>query len=329
MNKSNTGISLNSYMPSLLNGLKNEGINIQRYLKNPFLRKLDLYDSDSYIPNILLEEILVSIKRDLGLVSFYEDLNVHFKSTSMGVYSKHFFQSPNMLTLLSESVKYQNFLRSNYKIKLDILGANAKFSVKIVEAQSIGKKICEEIDILRILDAFKLVFGENFVPLEIGITSSTSQKLEVVLPHRNYNLKLNQEESWLLFKTDLLRTTIPHVLEGGSVPDIVQSDHPETFKVEMLLDSFRVGDIPNLDEISVMFDMSRRTFERKLSREGSSFMAIKEQYLKRKSFELLQDSNASVKEIAEQLNYANSQNYIRSFRRWTGVTPLTYRMSSS
>lgn len=100
----------------------------------------------------------------------------------MGRFSKHFFQSPNLLTLLSECVKYQNFLRSNYEIKFDILGITSKFSVKINEKESIGKKICEEIDVLRIVDAFKLVFGEHFVPLEIGITSSTSKRLEVVYP---------------------------------------------------------------------------------------------------------------------------------------------------
>jgi hypothetical protein len=48
----------------MLNGLKDEGVNIQRILKKPFLKKSDLDDSDSYIPNILLEEILVNIKRD-------------------------------------------------------------------------------------------------------------------------------------------------------------------------------------------------------------------------------------------------------------------------
>lgn len=327
MNRSNTDISLNSYLPSLFNGLSDEGVDIQRYLKNPFLRKLDLYDSDSYIPNILLEEILVSIKKDLGVVSFYENFNHYFKSTTMGKFSKHFFQSPNLLTLLSECVKYQRFLRSNYEIKLDILGVNSKFSVKINEADSIGKKICEEIDVLRIVDAFKLVFGEAFVPLEIGLTSASSKKIEVVLPNRNYNLKLNQAESSLLFKTDLLRTSIPNILDEGSVSDIVNSQHPESFKVELLLNSFKVGEIPSLDELSEIFDVSRRTFERNLCREGTSFLDIKDKYLKRKSFELLKGSNYSMKEIAEQLNYANSQNYIRSFKRWTGITPLRYRLA--
>ncbi len=326
MNKCNTEITLNSYLPFLLNGLQDEGVDIQSILKKPILNKLDLYNSDSYIPNILLEEILVNIKRDLGVVSFYEDLSHFFRSTTMGKYSKHFFKSPNLLTLLSECVKYQNFLRSNYEIKLDVLGVISTFSVKINEKESIGKKICEEIDILRIVDAFKLVFGEDFVPLEIGITSSGSQRVEVVLPNRDYNLKLNQDKSSLTFKTDLLRAKIPNILDEASVSDIVRSQHPESFKTELLLDSFKVGEIPNLDGLSEMFEISRRTLERNLCREGTNFLAIKEKYLQRKSFQLLGDTNYSIKEIAEQLNYANSQNFIRSFKRWSGITPSRYRL---
>ena len=133
----------------------------------------------------------------------------------------------------------------------------------------------------------------------------------------------------MLFKTDLLRTEIPNILDEESVSDILQSQHPESFKVELLLDSFKVGEIPNLEELSEIFEISRRTFERNLCREGTNFSVIKDKYLQRKSIQLLADSNASVKEIAQQLNYANSQNYIRSFKRWTGITPSRYRLGIS
>ena len=80
-------------------------------------------------------------------------------------------------------------------------------------------------------------------------------------------------------------------------------------------------------EVAEMFDISKRTLERNLHDEASSFSSIKEKYLQRKSYELLKESNLSIKEIAEQLAYSNSQNYIRSFKRWTGSTPSVYRAS--
>jgi hypothetical protein len=67
----------------------------------------------------------------------------------MGKYSLHIFQSPNFLTFLKEVIKYQKCIRSNYQVKLNVFGSVSRFSVKILEAPSKGKLICEEIDIMR------------------------------------------------------------------------------------------------------------------------------------------------------------------------------------
>ena len=325
MSKKKIDISLNSYLPSLLTGLENDGINIENYLNHSFLKKMDLYDPDSHIPVILLEDILINIKRDLGIYSLSNDLSHHFKASTMGRVSTHIFQSPNFLSFLQGVVKYQSYIRSNYVVKLTISGAVSKFSVRILEAPSNGKLICEEIDILRILDAFQLIGGADFIPKEIGITGDSEYNIESVLPKGNYKLKLNQEESWVLFNTQLLSKKIPSTFCNNSIQDILNTNNIVSFKIDMMLDSFKTGQIPNMEELSQIFDISRRTLERKLSLEGTSFKAIKNNYLQRKSFELLSNSNLSVKEIAEQLNFSNSQNYIRSFKRWTTVTPDIYR----
>lgn len=132
-----------------------------------------MYNPDGYIPNILLEELLISIKKELGLSSLSHCFGDHFKLTNMGKYSMYLFQTPNLLTLFNENIKYQEHLRTNYKMKLEILGPVSKFSVKIIKAPGLGKLLYEEIDIMRLLDAFKLIDGPKFVPVEIGITSKS------------------------------------------------------------------------------------------------------------------------------------------------------------
>lgn len=312
-------------MPSLLVGLKNDGINIHNYLNHPFLKKLDLYNPNCHIPVQLLEGILVNIKKDLGISSLYNDLSHHFKSTEMGSFSTHLYKCPNFFTFLNEVVKNQNYIRSNYLVTLSITGSISKFSVKILETPSNGKLICEEIDIMRIFDAFQLVGGSDFIPLEIGITGNSSYDVEAVLPKGNFQLKLNQDESWMSFNTQLLSKKIPSILPNNSIHHLMESTNLTSFKIDMMLDSFIPGQIPNMYELTQIFDVSRSSLERKLSLEGTSFTDIKNNYLQRKSFELLNNSKLTVKEIAEQLNFSNSQNYIRSFKGWTTVTPEAYR----
>ena len=325
MNKKHTHITLNAYLPSLLTGLKSNGINTEPFLKNSYLKKLDLYDPDKYIPNILLDDLLISITDKLGVDCLASEFNEHFKATKMGTVSNHLFKSPNFLCFLEGVIKYQNVIRTNYSAKLTTSGAISRFSVKVNEAKGRGKLITEEIDISRILDAFMLVGGENFVPIELGITSNTSYHLESIFPKGNYTIKLNQDESWILFNTSLLSKNIPDIV-GETASDINTYSVTE-FKIERLLESFKPGYIPRLEEISEMLNISSRTIERDLQKEGTHFLTIKKRLLRRKSFDLLTNTTLSIKEISQHLDYSNCQNFIRSFRTWNDLSPSQFRSS--
>ena len=326
MNKINIHITLNGYIPSLFTGLKTNGINPNQFLQSSYLKKLDLYNPDKYIPNILLDELLISISDKLGVNCLATEFNEHFKATKMGRISRHMYKSPNFLSFLETVIKYQKYVRTNYTAKLQTKGTVSKFSVKINGNRTRGQLISEEIDILRILDAFVFVGGEKFTPIELGITASSSYHLESFFPKGNYTIKLNQDESWILFNTSLLSKEIPNILEEPTKTEL-NNHHITEFKVERLLESFKLGYIPKLDEIADIFNVSRRTIERNLQLEGTNFSQIKRRYLQRKSYELLSKQNLSIKEIAEELDYSNPQNFIRTFKSWNGVSPCEYRLN--
>ncbi len=325
MNKKKIHIALNSYLPSLLTGLKNNGINPDQFLQSSYFKKLDLYNPDKYIPNILLDELLISMSDKLGVDCLAAEFNEHFKATKMSWISKHMYNSPNFLSFLETTIKYQKYVRTNYTARLQTNGSVSRFSVKINGNRNRGQLISEEIDISRMLDAFVFVGGEGFTPIEIGITSNSTYHLEPIFPKGNYSIKLNQDECWILFDTSLLSKQIPNILEEPTKIEL--NNHSITeFKVERLLESFKLGDIPKLDEIADMFNVSRRTIERNLQFEGTNFSEIKRRYLQRKSYELLGNNKLSVKEIANQLDYSNPQNFIRTFKNWNGVSPNEYRL---
>ena len=325
MNKTNTHIALNGYIPSLLTGLKTNGVNLNQFLQSSYFKKLDLYNPDKYIPNVLLDELLISISDKLGIDCLASEFNEHFKATKMGRISRHMYKSPNFLSFLETVIKYHKYIRTNYTAGLQVNGSISKFYVKINGNRNRGQLISEEIDISRILDAFVFVGGDSFTPIELGITANSTYRLESIFPKGNYNIKLNQDESWILFHTSLLSKEIPNILEEPMTFELNNNNVTE-FNIERLLDSFKLGSIPKLDEIAEMFNVSRRTIERNLQFEGTNFLEIKRRYLQRKSYDLLGDDKLSVKEIASLLDYSNSQNFIRTFKSWNGVSPNEYRI---
>jgi len=325
MNGKNFHIALNSYLPSLLNGLQAKGENIEYFINRPYLKNFNLFNPNAYIPTILLDDLLISISSKLGVKSPAYEFKDFIRATEMGRVSTLAFQSPSFLTFIRKIITHDKVVRTNYSTSLQIQGAYSRFSVRINESASQGKTLSEEVDIRRILDAFTLVGGESFAPKEIGITSNKLHGIEAILPEGNFEIRTNQDESWILFDTSLLSKKVPRLVDGNNWVESIDESGITSYKIEKLLESYIVGNIPTLEEIAHAFYTTRRTLERSLANEGTSFLRIKENFIQRLSFELLEDPKLSIKDISQQLNYLHSQNFIRCFKKWTGTTPDDYR----
>jgi AraC-like DNA-binding protein len=73
--------------------------------------------------------------------------------------------------------------------------------------------------------------------------------------------------------------------------------------------------------------MSPRTLTRRLSEGGMTFRALVQQTQERISRDLLQNSSDTIGEIAFQTGFSEQSAFSRAFKRWTGKSPLDYRVS--
>jgi AraC-like DNA-binding protein len=72
--------------------------------------------------------------------------------------------------------------------------------------------------------------------------------------------------------------------------------------------------------------MHRRTLDRRLNAEGTTFQRVLDRVRIAVAKELLEDSRMSMPDIAAALGYAEDVSFIRAFRRWTGTTPAAWRV---
>jgi AraC-like DNA-binding protein len=71
--------------------------------------------------------------------------------------------------------------------------------------------------------------------------------------------------------------------------------------------------------------VGRRTLSRRLAEEGTSFRKLLDDAREEFACALLQDRTLSIGDIAFFLQYSEPAAFHRSFRRWTGQTPQTFR----
>ena len=83
----------------------------------------------------------------------------------------------------------------------------------------------------------------------------------------------------------------------------------------------------SLEEIAEKLHMTPQTLRRRLKDEGASFQDIKDQLRRDLAIYYLNDTDLSVQEITEKLGFAETSNFHRAFKKWTGTTPRKYRLS--
>ncbi|WP_305857066.1 helix-turn-helix transcriptional regulator [Balneatrix alpica] len=78
-------------------------------------------------------------------------------------------------------------------------------------------------------------------------------------------------------------------------------------------------------QVAPLLGTSRRTLQRRLQQEGLSFQQIADQARYALACRYLQEARLSMGEISYQLGFANTANFYRAFRRWSGLAPGAYQ----
>ncbi len=83
----------------------------------------------------------------------------------------------------------------------------------------------------------------------------------------------------------------------------------------------------HLEQVAALFGLHRRTLNRRLQVEGTSFKALLEETRYRVARQLLRDKRLPVRDLAITLGYADATAFTRAFRRWSGASPAAWRSS--
>jgi AraC-like DNA-binding protein len=95
----------------------------------------------------------------------------------------------------------------------------------------------------------------------------------------------------------------------------------------VLFDSLAGGQ-PSADAVARQLGLSVRTFHRRLQADGTSYGHLLDTVRTEIATDLLREPGIGIAEIAFLLGYSEQAAFHRSFRRWTGQTPLAFRRAS-
>lgn len=118
---------------------------------------------------------------------------------------------------------------------------------------------------------------------------------------------------------DFLKESPAYILHRPDLDDSLQT------RIRLILQQYDFDQMPDLDQISKQLHLAPRTLRRKLSDEGCSLRAIKENLRKDYAIKLLSAENLNICEISHKTGFSEAAAFCRAFKRWTGVSPSDWR----
>lgn len=314
------------FFKPILDGLDDSGVDLNKLLRSTGLHQFHLEETERYVPVHSMYSLFDTLNRQEGINDLLVPFSQQVELASLSQWGEMIASTPDILTAIQTAVKYDAVVLSHEQAGFEINGNTAKYWQRFTDQQTRGREQADFLSFALAIKGFQLAAGKDWAPLEIHLQSHSAPNLDVLLPPgSNTKILLGQAATAIIFPTSMLAMT----MLGDAVPGDLPSEFPPVVtlssKIDHLLGSLQPDLIPNVGLIAEMTDSSKRTLQRKLAEEEASVSSVIDQWRFKRSLQLLANSETKVKEIYEQLGYANAPNFVRAFRRWTGVSPNAYR----
>ncbi len=191
---------------------------------------------------------------------------------------------------------------------------------------------CCQFEAVYFLECCRIFTGTHIVPLVISapgmpadwapvaeylgapIEASATFHMTLSLADATRPLITQNDEIWASFEPSLRKQLLDR-----SAPVQMQARVRNA-----LLEALPSGQ-SNVDDICNRLHLSRRTLQRKLREEGTSFQKLLDATREELSLHYLQDRALSVIEISYLLGFQDPGSFYRAFQGWTGRTPADMR----
>ena len=206
----------------------------------------------------------------------------------------------------------------------------ALWSIEFVEPESEGRHHNELLGISYMIDAIRSYAGANWYPHTVFTALPKAERHAPLEDVFRCNVSHGHPVTAVSFSAALLdcpRSPTSHA-EGEGAPEAeLPRERDALATIGAVVDLALHEDYPRVDWVSAKMGLSRRSLQRLLGRNGTSFGEIVEQALCRRAIVRLGDRGTAITDIALELGYSDAAHFTRAFRRWTGMPPSAYRQS--
>ena len=183
-----------------------------------------------------------------------------------------------------------------------------------IDLIDIGRDYVEQFTLQLMIKLVRMAAGSDWIPSHIHVQAASDDCYQECPDFDRAEITTHQNVTAIWIPEDLMPATIS-----------IENRCEVTRKISRLAEDFSNLVCLNLADVASDLGSSERTLQRKLHAAGTDWSRLRERLLYLHSIKMLGETDIRLLDLAFDLGYSDPANFGRAFRRWTGMTPGTYR----
>jgi AraC-like DNA-binding protein len=302
--------------------------------------QLSRFDEDaSAIPLATFTTILEVVAAERGDAAFGLELGRVFPVEDLGPIALLFLTSRTVGDALEKFTKYFPCLQSNTNSALSVSNGTARFTYSISDP-TVRFRIQDAIFTIALeYSMIRKLLGHGWRCCHVDFEHFPGEDLDLYRAHFACPIRFRSRENAISFSAHYLDAPTPH------------SDLAVNLRIETALADLMRRNRDRLDLVSALeawmtaclarsvtvdieyaasdFGVSLRSFQRKLSERGISYLDVRNRVRCQIAKCMLVETKLPVTAIALYLGYSETSAFSRAFRQQVGISPAEYRTQAS
>ena len=304
---------------------------VDRALRAAGLNRKVLEQGEGYLPYALEAVVVEHVARSLGDPDLGARLAQDFDYAVYDAYARYVLGAKDLGSALARGSEAFSITHPGSEIVLREDDGHVLVGRKSALTHVIGHRHLDDGAILIIGRVVRHFLGPEWRPAWVETTGAAPNAyLQDLIGSR---VRSGATMPAIAIRKDDLRAPNPNppppdqLVGLAELPALMNVEPPRTMAqaVEQALRTqFSLGDLSE-EGVARRLSSGRRTLQRALKAEATSFREIKAQFLETRARMLLAGSDLDVSAISRTLGYDEPHSFRRAFRSWTGLTPTAYR----
>ena len=253
--------------------------------------------------------------------------------SNLGALGHAWLASSTLRTGLQRLERYSRILGEKAEIKITNTREGLRFVYDHRRRDPVLRAIGSDFAMSLVLDMCRMNYGASLRPMEVRLSRSKPTDIE---PYRHfYGCPIHfeaSEDSFLLSARvadeplhtanrqlagtfDTILTAQLAALNKDSIPARCKSS---------VLEQLTSGEASE-ENMARQLHMSRRTLQRKLAESNTTYQKLVDDTRRDLALRYMEDAGKSITDVTFLLGFSGQSAFTRAFRRWTGMSPTTYR----